>query len=343
MDIAEFARRLPKIELHLHLEGSVAPATFVELAAKNNVKLPSHGSLEDLYRYDNLSDFLEVYDLVCRTVRDAADFHRIGYEALSSCARSGARHVELFFSPHAHFADGVAYGTMLDGLKAAIADAHADHGVSCLLIPAHGRMLGAAAGEDFLDMVLADRREAVVGIGLDYHERPYPPQLFVDMYARARRHGLHVTAHAGEDGPASNVRDSLDLLHVERIDHGYHVVDDQDLVARCRDDAVSFTICPSTTQSTTVWRDLASPDHAIRRMIDAGLRCTINSDDPPMFGTDLANEYVLLATRMKLTADQLAACALASIDASWLDASTKRDWTAAWTAEIAELRRSLAH
>jgi adenosine deaminase len=341
MDIAEFARSLPKIELHLHLEGSVAAGTFRELAAKHGVPLPPHTAPEDLYRYGDLQEFLAVYGLVCRTMRDADDFRRVGYEALASCARSGARHVEMFFSPHAHFGDGVAYGTMLDGLEAAIADAGADHGLSCRLIPAHSRELGPAAGEDFLDMVLADLRESVIGIGLDYYERPHPPAPFAEMYARAKRSGLRVTAHAGEDGPASYVRDSLDLLGAERIDHGYHVVDDPALVARCREDGVFFTTCPSTTQVTTVWRDLADPDHAIRRMIDAGLRVTINSDDPPMFGTDLATEYARLAAEMGLTAGQLGACALAAIDASWLDESEKRDLRASWSAEIAALARAL--
>ena len=256
------------------------------------------------------------------------------YEALSSCASGGARHVEFFFSPHAHLELGVPYATMLDGIIAAMHDAETDKGVTSLLIPAHSRERGPALGLEFLDMVLADRREEVVGIGLDYNEAPFPPAPFKEMYDKARAAGLHVTAHAGESGPAANVRDSLDILHVDRIDHGYHVVDDPALVARCRDLGTYFTCCPSTSGITSPWKDLSAPDHAIRQMVKAGLNVMINSDDPPMFNTDLANEYVRCATEMRLTPAELKQCALNGIRASWLDESTKRDWLAAWSKEI---------
>ena len=156
-------------------------------------------------------------------------------------------------------------------------------------------------------MVLADRREEVVGIGLDYNEAPFPPAPFKEMYDKARAAGLHVTAHAGESGPAPNVRDSIDILHVDRIDHGYHVVDDPALVARCRERGTFFTCCPSTSGITSPWKDLSAPDHAIRQMVKAGLNVMINSDDPPMFNTDLANEYVRCATEMRLTPAELKA------------------------------------
>ncbi len=190
-------------------------------------------------------------------------------------------------------------------------------------------------------MVLADRRPEVIGIGLDYNEAPFPPAPFKEMYEKARAAGLHVTAHAGESGPAENVRDSLDVLKVERIDHGYHVVDDAELVARCRDAGVHFTCCPSTSGITSPWKDLAADDHAIRQMVKAGLNVSIHSDDPPMFGTDLANEYVRVATEMRLSPEELKECALNGIRGSWLDESTKREWLPAWSAEIDALAASL--
>jgi adenosine deaminase len=334
MDVIEFARRIPKIELHLHLEGAVQPATFLELARKNGVTVPAFQDVRDLYRYDNLPDFLKVYDLVCRSIRDADDFRRITYEALASCAAGGARYVEFFFSPHAHLEFGVRYDTMLEGIVAGMREARADQKVDSRLIPAHSRELGLDRGLAFLDMVLAQRPDEVIGIGLDYNERPYPPAPFRPMYDRAREAGLHLTAHAGESGPAENVRDSLDVLGVERIDHGYHVVDDPDLVERCRARGVYFTCCPSTTEATTEWRDLSSPSHAIKQMVEAGLNVTINSDDPPMFATDLGNEFVRAATEMKLTPIQLKSCALNAIRASWLGEQEKRDLLGAWSAEI---------
>ena len=334
MDIETFARRLPKVELHLHLEGSVAPATFAELAAKNGVKLPIKSDVRELYVYKDLPAFLVIYDLVCHSIRSADDFRRVTYEALSSCASGGARHVEFFFSPHAHLELGVPYAVMLDGILSGMRDAETDHRVTSSLIPAHSRERGPERGLEFLEMVLADRREKIVGIGLDYNEAPFPPAPFKAMYDKARAAGLHVTAHAGESGPAPNVRDSIDILHVDRIDHGYHVVDDPALVARCRELGTFFTCCPSTSGITSPWKDLSAPDHAIRQMVKAGLNVMINSDDPPMFNTDLANEYVRCGTEMRLTPAELKECALNGIRASWLDEGTKRDWLAAWSAEI---------
>lgn len=333
MSLASFARAIPKAELHLHLEGSVRPETFADLARRHGITLPAD-DVTQLYAYDNLPDFLTIYDLVCRCMRTPDDFRRTTYEAMQSCAEGGGRHLELFFSAHAHFANGISYGAMLDGILAGMAEAEVDFGMTALLIPAHSRELGTAAGEEFLDMVLADRREKVVGIGLDYNEAPFPPAPFAPMYARARAAGLHVTAHAGEGGPAANVRDSLDLLKVERIDHGYYIVDDPDLVARCRDEGTVFTCCPSTSTVTTRFRDLSSPDHAIRRMLDAGLRVTIHSDDPPMFFTSLGREFERAATELSMSAEELKSAALASVEASWLGDGDKRTRVAAWSAEI---------
>jgi adenosine deaminase len=213
-------------------------------------------------------------------------------------------------------------------------DAETDKKVRSRLIPAHSRELGVERGFAFLDMVLGHRPDEVIGIGLDYLEAPFPPAPFAPVWEKARKAGLHVTAHAAESGPASNVRDSLDYLKVERIDHGYHIVDDPALVAHCRDLGTYFTCCPSTSTVTTPYRDLSAADHPIRRMVDAGLNVTINSDDPPMFETDLANEFVRVAREMKLTPAQLKACSLNAVRASWLDESEKRALLSEFTREI---------
>ncbi len=341
MDIATYARRLPKVELHLHLEGSVRPDTFAELAARNGVRLPIKSDVRELYSYADLPAFLVIYNLVCASMRTSEDFHRATYEALSSCADSGARYVEFFFSPHAHQEHGVRYATMLDGIVAAMNDAEKDRKVRSRLIPAHSRERGPQKGLEFLDMVLADRRDEVIGIGLDYNEAPFPPAPFKELYDRARAAGLRLTAHAGESGPAANVRDSIDILEVDRIDHGYHVVDDPELVSRCRVLGIPFTCCPSTSGVTSPWKDLSAPDHAIRQMIEAGLNVSLHSDDPPMFATDLANEYVRCATEMRLSPAQLKQVALNGVRSTWLDEGTKRDWVAAWGAEIDDLAQAL--
>jgi adenosine deaminase len=305
MDLKSFIHSLPKAELHLHLEGAVAAPTVIDLAHKHGVTLP--------------------------------DFRRVTYEALKRCADSNVRYAEFFFSPGAHLPYSVKYKDMLDGVIGGMHDAQRDMKIASRLIPAINRELGPATAEEFLDMVLADRRDEVIGIGLDYLEDGFPPGPYAAVYERARAAGLKATAHAGESGPAENIRDSIALLGCSRIDHGYHVVDDPALVAACAESGIGFTCCPSTTMYTTIWRDLDAEDHPIRRMIAAGLTVTINSDDPGLFRVDLDNEYWLVAEKMKVSREKLADVALNGIRNSWLDDTTKAQMTHEWRAEIAPL------
>lgn len=337
MKLEQFAKALPKAELHLHLAGAVKADTFLKLARKNRVALPKFDAVEDLYRYDNLVDFLQIYDLVARSVVDADDFHLITYEALAHVANAGGRYVEFFFSPQVHQDAGISYETMFSGILRAMDDAEVDFGLISRVIPAINRELTIDRSLEFLDRVLPLRSDKVIGIGLDYDEEPFPPAPFKPAYDRARSAGMRLTAHAGEGGPAANVRDALDLLGVERIDHGYRVMEDPELVAHCIAEDIAFTVCPSSTVILTHWRDLTAPDHPIRAMLDAGLKLVVDTDDPPMLQTDLAKEYRLLAETMSLDRKTLGSLALNSLDASWLDDSTKRDWRAQWSAEIDRL------
>jgi adenosine deaminase len=335
VDIENFVRSLPKAELHLHLEGAVAAPTAIELARKHGLAARVDEDASKLFDFPDLEAFLRAYDVICKSIVDADDFHRVTYEMLTRCAGNGARYVEFFFSPQAH--QDVAYATMLDGIVAAMRDAAHDHGVQSRLIPALNRELGPEISMQFLDLVLAHRRPEVIGIGLDYNEVGHPPALYADVYQRARNRGLRVTAHAGENGPSEHVGASLDVLACDRIDHGYHVVDDPALVAACRERGVFFTVCPTTTTYTTTFRDLASPGHAIHRMFEAGLNLVINTDDPALFRTDLNREYLLVARHMGCTPKQLAEVALNGLRASWLDDTTKHGWIAEWSAEIDRL------
>ncbi len=331
-NLRAYIAALPKAELHLHLEGSVAAPTLAELAQKHGISLEL-SSLDDLYTFDDLASFLRMYGIICDAVRDAADFERMTYEALARVAASGGRYAELFFSPHAHA--HAPYPVMLDGILAGLRAAATDFGVGARVIPAHNREFGPDAGRAFVALVAEHRVDEVVGIGLDYMEND--PRPFAAMYADARRAGLHVTAHAGELGPAAFVRDSLDVLGCERIDHGYHVVDDAELTERCRADGTVFTACPTTTLYTTDWRDAGAPDHAIRQMLAAGLVLTLNTDDPGLMRTTLNDEYALVAESMGASPAQLAEMSLNGIRASWMDPDEKAATLAAWSAEIAAL------
>jgi adenosine deaminase len=337
MELDSFVRLLPKAELHLHLEGAVSATTAVELAKKHGLRTQDFEDASKIFEFADLGAFLAAYDIICRSIVDSGDFHRVTYEMLTRCAKSGARYVEFFFSPQAHLPSGTSYSTMLDGITAAMRDAARDLRVQSRLIPALNRELGPEVSNQFLDLVLSDRREEVIGIGLDYNEVGHPPELYSEVYRRAKRAGLRATAHAGENGPSQNVQASLDLLGCDRIDHGYHVVDDPILLAACRERGVFLTVCPTTTKHTTIFRDLDAADHAIRRMLNAGLNLVINTDDPALFRTDLANEYMLVARHLVPTPKHLADICLNSLHASWLDDSTKRSWSAEWRAEIGRL------
>jgi adenosine deaminase len=337
MDLKSFIHALPKAELHLHLEGAVAAPTVIDLANKHGIALPDFSDGSDIFEFADLAAFLKVYDIICASIRTPDDFRRVTYEALKRCADSNVRYAEFFFSPGAHLPYGVKYSAMLDGVIAGMRDAERDMKITSRLIPAINREHGPAVAGEFLDMVLADRRHEVIGIGLDYLETGFPPGPYADVYARARAAGLKATAHAGESGPAENIRDSIALLGCARIDHGYHIVDDQALVAACNETQIAFTCCPSTTHYTTIWRDLAAPDHPIRTMIGAGLNVVLNTDDPGLFRTDLNTEYLLVSEKMGVAPAKLAEIALNAIRASWLDDGAKARMTTEWKAEIAPL------
>lgn len=337
MNAAKKLRAIPKAELHLHLEGAVEASTAVDLAEKHGVTLPPFDDPQDLYQFENLTDFLVVYGLVSASIIDADDFARITRECLERCAASGVRYTELFFSPESHLTQGVSYPTMLDGVLAGLGEARSEYGIECRLVPAINRELGPARAVEFVQMVIDHRRDEVIGIGLDFNEVGFPPEDYVEAFALADANGLHRTSHAGEVGPAANIANGIDLLGCERVDHGYNIVDDEQLMARCVDSQIPFTVCPSTTTYTTDYRDLGDPGHAIRRMADAGLFLTVNSDDPPMFGADLTGEFVLLHESAGFSLAELGTFAKNSIDAAWVDDATKQQWHAEWDPEIDQI------
>ena len=342
MDLKSFIHSLPKAELHLHLEGAVAADTVIDLAKKHGIPLPDFSDDSDIFQFADLAAFLKVYDIICRSIRTPDDFRRVTYEALARCAGSNVRYAEFFFSPGAHSECGISYSHMLDGIIAGMKDAERDLKITSKLIPAINRELGPDNAERFLDMVLSDRRDEVIGIGLDYLENGFPPDPYAAVYARARAAGLMASAHAGESGPAVNIRSSIDLLGCARIDHGYNIVDDTALMADCAKSGIGFTCCPSTTAYTTVFRDLESSDHPIPRMIAAGLAVTLNTDDPGLFRTDLDNEFLIVAEKMKLPPATLAELTLNSVRISWMDESAKAATLTDWQAEIRPLLAQVA-
>jgi adenosine deaminase len=338
----DFLRLIPKVELHCHLAGTLRPATLVALANKHNVHLPRPSN--ELYFYKDFYDFIDLLRQIALVLVDADDFALAIYEALEDGFKSGnQRHAEIFFNPQYFYPNGTRYKTMLDGLIEGVRAAEKDFGVTCLLIPSIDRQIDPAAAMEILDDILIDRRPEVIGIGLDGPEREGPPIRFAALYMKAGDAGLMRTAHVCEDNqtlaeaPPSHYADCRDRLGCDRLDHGYNLLADPHMITRARDEGVFFTTCTVTS----VTRNLARRRQSIARMVDNGLRITLNTDDPQMFHTDLGDSYVRLFKSTGWNVDQACTMSLNGIEASWLPDDAKRTLRTRFESEIASLKRRL--
>ncbi|MBO9696723.1 MAG: adenosine deaminase [Sphingopyxis sp.] len=319
---AAFIAALPKAELHLHIEGSLEPELMFELAQRNNVAIP-FASVEEVraaYAFSNLQDFLDIYYQGMGVLHTEQDFHDL---TAAYCARANAdnvRHIEIFFDPQGHTERGIAFATVIAGITRALDDAGARYGMSSKLIMCFLRHLSEAEAEATLDEALPflDR---ITGVGLDSSEVGHPPAKFERVFARARGLGLKIVAHAGEEGPPAYVREALDLLGVDRIDHGNRSLEDAALVRRLADEGMTLTVCPLSNLKLCVVNDIA--DHPLRTMLDAGLRATVNSDDPSYFGGYVNANYLAVANALDLSRDELVTLACNSFTGSFLDDAAK--------------------
>jgi adenosine deaminase len=301
----------------VHLEGTLEPDLAFELAARNGVALPCPDpeSLRAAYEFEDLQSFLDLYTAGMSVLRTEADFADLSRAYLTRVARAGVRHAEISFDPQAHLVRGVPLEVVVGGIAGVLERSEAELGISTLLIASFHRDRDSADALDVLERLLA-MAAPIVGVGLDSAEVGYPPGRFETVYARAAQAGLRRTAHAGEEGPAENIRDALDLLHAERIDHGIAVVNDPDLVARVVAEQVPFTVCPVSNVRLRAVPSLA--EHPLPAMIEAGMLVSINSDDPPYFDAYLDDVDDAVTAAYGLTRDQRAALAAASFRGSFL-------------------------
>ena len=316
--------KLPKVELHCHLTGTIRPATLAELAAKYALPLPR--AVDQLYVYRNFYDFLDMLRLVSNVLREPADFERVLYEAVADAYHRGnVRHHEISFNPQYYLPAGIDYARQLQGLTAGLAAAERDFPVSVLLLAAFDREWSVASAHEVMDSVLAHRHERVVGIGLDGPERAGPPAGFESLYQRATRGGLRKTAHVCEDNqtldeaPPSHLHDCLDRLQCDRLDHGYNLLHSAAAVQRARDSGVYFGVCGITSVAANLQRRLRS----IEAMRAAGLRLTLNTDDPAMFHTDLAHTYRHALDGLGWGWQEATEFSLAGVDACWLGSDAR--------------------
>jgi len=326
--------KLPKCELHIHIEGSLEPELMFALARRNNIRLPyeSVEALRQAYQFGDLQDFLNVYYQGMSVLITEQDFYDLAFAYLERAHADNVRHVEMFFDPQGHTSRGVAFATVVEGLSRAIADARQKLGIEASLIMCFLRHLDEADAERTLDVALAFK-DRIVGVGLDSSERGNPPSKFRHVFGRARDAGFFLCAHAGEEGPASYVWEALDVLGVARVDHGNHSLDDEVLVGRLAREQVPLTVCPLSNLRLKVVPDLAH--HPLRRMMDKGLMVTVNSDDPAYFGGYVNQNYVAVGNALALGHAEIAAIVRNGFNASLMPAPAK-------AAALAEVDRALA-
>jgi adenosine deaminase len=327
-------RRLPKCELHIHIEGSLEPELMFALARRNGVRLPyaSVEALRQAYQFRHLQDFLDLYYQGMSVLVTEQDYYDLAWAYLQRAREDNVRHVEMFFDPQGHTARGIAFSTVIGGLHRAVVDAARELGVGASLIMCFLRHLDEADAEKTLDRALAFK-DKIVGVGLDSSELGNPPSKFARVFRRARDEGFFLTAHAGEEGPAAYVWDALDVLGVGRIDHGNHSLDDAALVGRLARERIALTVCPLSNLRLRVIDDLSR--HPLRQMMDKGLLVTVNSDDPAYFGGYVNENYRAVSRALELRRDEIAATVRNGIEASLMAAAAKAD-------ALAEVERVLA-
>jgi adenosine deaminase len=344
--LADALDRLPKVELHCHIEGTMRPTTVRDLARKNGVALPTD-DLDELYRYGSLDEFLSVFWLVQSCLHDRDDWARLAYESVSDAAAHGRVYAETFFTPARHLAAQQHLGDIVAGLDEGIAAAEADTGARCALVADIDRAYGPDAGLELVEGVLGLRRggapgaDRIIGIGLDSTELGVDPRSFSPAYEAARRGGLHLTAHQGEDTGPDAIAACVDVLGAERIDHGLSITRDDRLVERFAGEGIPLTVCP-TSNMVIANRVSSLAEHPFAAMRAAGLLATLNTDDPALTDLDLGREYAAVADAYGWGFDEMVVVSHDGVDATWLDDDDKRALHERIDARAAELRADLS-
>lgn len=319
----KFVAGLPKIELHVHIEGTLEPELLFALAERNHIELPypDVDSLRSAYQFTNLQSFLDLYYQGAAVLQTQADFFDLTWAYLLRCQQDNVVHTEIFFDPQTHTQRGISFETVILGIQSALKQGERELGISSRLILCFLRHLSEESAFATLEQALPFKA-LIHGIGLDSSELGNPPEKFARVFARAKTEGWRLVAHAGEEGPASYIWDALDLLHVDRVDHGVRAMDDPLLLARLAAERMPLTVCPLSNTRLCVYASMA--EHTILDLLDKGLCVTVNSDDPAYFGGYMGANYQALVDHLQASKEQLRQLALNSVEACWLDDKQKR-------------------
>ena len=322
-NIARFIDEMPKAELHLHIEGTLEPEMMMALAERNGVEL-AYGSVDEVraaYQFSNLQDFLDLYYQGMSVLITEQDFFDLTWAYLTKCREQNVTHVEIFFDPQGHTERGVAFSTALNGITRALDQAEAEFGISHKLIMCFLRHLSEDQAFETLAQAMAFK-DRIYGVGLDSSEVGHPPEKFERVFKAASQAGFVLVAHAGEEGPAEYVHGALDSLKVVRIDHGNRSLDDPDLLKRLAEEQIALTMCPLSNLRLCVIGKIS--DHPARTMLEAGLRVTINSDDPSYFGGYVNENYHAIHQGLNLSLDHIKTLARNSYLGSFMSAGEKQ-------------------
>ncbi len=327
MNQVELIRALPKAELHVHIEGTFEPELMFEIAQRNHIQIP-YQSVEEIkqaYNFHNLQSFLDIYYAGANVLVHEQDFYDLAWAYFEKCAEDKVVHTEMFFDPQTHTERGVEFATVLNGLKRACTDAKDKLSISSQLIMCFLRHLSEEAAFKTLEQALPFKHD-IIAVGLDSSEVGHPPSKFERVFAKAREAGFLIVAHAGEEGPPEYVWEALDLLQVNRIDHGVRSDEDPALLQRLIDEKMPLTVCPLSNLKLCVVEDMA--EHNIHRLLKQGVHVTINSDDPSYFGGYMNDNFLAVHAALKLSNDELKQLAINSFEASFIDSAEKQKWIA---------------
>ncbi len=323
-----FIQALPKIELHLHIEGSLEPELMFELARRNKVNIPfaSADEVRAAYRFTNLQSFLDIYYQGANVLLEEQDFFDLTWAYLERCRNDNVVHSEIFFDPQTHTDRGIAFDTVLGGITRALDRGRDELGITSQLIMCFLRHLDEDAAFATLEQALP-HRERIIGVGLDSGEAGNPPEKFARVFARARDQGFVPVAHAGEEGPAAYIRTAIDTLEVRRIDHGVRCVEDPALVDELAATRLPLTVCPLSNIKLCVFEDMR--EHNLVELLRRGLCVTINSDDPAYFGGYMTDNFLAVADAFDVSREEIAQFSLNAVEASFADAARKQELQAA--------------
>ena len=320
--LKEYIQSIPKAELHLHIEGSFEPELMFEIAHRNRIKL-KYNSVDELkaaYQFNNLQEFLDIYYAGAAVLLYEQDFYDLTMAYLRRAAADNVVHTEIFFDPQTHTSRGVSFETVINGIDRALKAGKEQFGISSLLILCFLRHLSEASAIETLLQALP-HRDKFIGVGLDSSECGNPPEKFKEVFRMARQAGLHVVAHAGEEGSANCVKDAIDLLHVQRIDHGVRSMDDPQLMSELSEKQIPLTVCPLSNLKLKVFEDLK--DLPLKMFLEKGIVVTINSDDPAYFGGYINENYLQTAEKLNLSYSDIYTLAKNSFQASFISEKEK--------------------